>query len=132
MTKVAGLAEIVLWVRDMEAALQFYRDRFGLEIISPPQSPIKFLRVSDPGGGIPEMIVLVPHPDPAGEFPREKAKRVLHHLAFRMDSQTLRRAARAIRVGWGGGPLWNPSCFERRADFLCGRPRRKRGRMHLS
>jgi catechol 2,3-dioxygenase-like lactoylglutathione lyase family enzyme len=44
--------------------------------------------VSDPGGGIPEMIVLVPHPDPAGEFPREKAKRVLHHLAFRMDSQT--------------------------------------------
>jgi catechol 2,3-dioxygenase-like lactoylglutathione lyase family enzyme len=88
VTKVAGLAEIVLWVRDMEAALQFYRDRFGFEIISPPQSPIKFLRVSDPGGGIPEMIVLVPHPDPAGEFPREKAKRVLHHLALRMDSQT--------------------------------------------
>jgi catechol 2,3-dioxygenase-like lactoylglutathione lyase family enzyme len=85
MTKVAGLAEIVLWVRDMEAALQFYRDRFELEIISPPELPIKFLRAASPAGGIPEMIVLVPHPDKAGEFPREKAKRVLHHLAFRVD-----------------------------------------------
>jgi catechol 2,3-dioxygenase-like lactoylglutathione lyase family enzyme len=72
----------------MEAALQFYRDRFGLEIISPPALPIKFLKVAEPAGGIPEMIVLVPHPDRAGEFPREKAKRVLHHLAFRMDAQT--------------------------------------------
>jgi catechol 2,3-dioxygenase-like lactoylglutathione lyase family enzyme len=87
VTRVAGLAEIVLWVRDMEAALQFYRDRFGLEIISPPELPIRFLKVAEPAGGIPEMIVLVPHPDRAGEFPREKAKRVLHHLAFRMDVQ---------------------------------------------
>jgi catechol 2,3-dioxygenase-like lactoylglutathione lyase family enzyme len=31
------------------------------------------------------MIVLVPHPLSAAEFPREKAKRVLHHLAFRID-----------------------------------------------
>jgi catechol 2,3-dioxygenase-like lactoylglutathione lyase family enzyme len=86
MTRVAGLAEIVLWVRDMEAALQFYRDRFGLEIISPPELPIKFLKVAEPAGGIPEMIVLVPHPDRAGEFPREKAMRVLHHLAFRVEA----------------------------------------------
>jgi catechol 2,3-dioxygenase-like lactoylglutathione lyase family enzyme len=87
MTRVAGLAEIVLWVRDMEAALQFYRDRFGLEIISPPELPIKFLKVAEPAGGIPEMIVLVPHPDRAGEFPREKAMRVLHHLAFRVEAR---------------------------------------------
>jgi catechol 2,3-dioxygenase-like lactoylglutathione lyase family enzyme len=86
MTRVAGLAEIVLWVRDMEASLQFYRDRFGLEIISPPELPIKFLKVAEPAGGIPEMIVLVPHPDRAGEFPREKAMRVLHHLAFRVEA----------------------------------------------
>jgi catechol 2,3-dioxygenase-like lactoylglutathione lyase family enzyme len=31
------------------------------------------------------MIVLVPHPDRSVEFPREKPKRVLHHLAFRVD-----------------------------------------------
>jgi catechol 2,3-dioxygenase-like lactoylglutathione lyase family enzyme len=39
-------------------------------------------------GGIPEMIVLVPHPDPSNEFPREKAKRVLHHLAFRVGRRS--------------------------------------------
>jgi catechol 2,3-dioxygenase-like lactoylglutathione lyase family enzyme len=86
MSGVAGLAEIVLWVRDMEAALGFYRDLFGLEVISPPELPNKFLRAGEGGPGVPEMIVLVPHPDRSGEFPREKPKRVLHHLAFRVDS----------------------------------------------
>ena len=83
---VAGLAEIVLWVRDMDAALHFYRDLFGLEVISPPELPNKFLRAGDGEEGVPEMIVLVPHPDSSSEFPREKAKRVLHHLAFRIEA----------------------------------------------
>jgi catechol 2,3-dioxygenase-like lactoylglutathione lyase family enzyme len=86
MSRVAGLAEIVLWVHDMNGALHFYRDLLGLEVISPPALPNKFLQAADPGGGVPEMIVLVPHPDRANEFPREKAKRVLHHLAFRVDA----------------------------------------------
>jgi catechol 2,3-dioxygenase-like lactoylglutathione lyase family enzyme len=86
MSGVAGLAEIVLWVRDMDAALHFYRDMLGLGIISPPELPVKFLRAGEGALGIPEMIVLVPHPDRSVEFPREKPKRVLHHLAFRVDS----------------------------------------------
>jgi catechol 2,3-dioxygenase-like lactoylglutathione lyase family enzyme len=84
---VAGLAEIVLWVRDMDAALHFYRGLFGLELISPPALPNKFLRAGDGDEGVPEMIVLVPHPDPSSTFPREKTKRVLHHLAFRVEAQ---------------------------------------------
>lgn len=84
--KVAGLAEIVLWVRNMEAALHFYRDLFGLEIISPAELPNKFLRAGDGADGVPEMIVLVPQPESSPEFPREKAKRVLHHLAFRVSA----------------------------------------------
>jgi len=84
---VAGLAEIVLWVRDMDAALHFYRDLFGLELISPPALPNKFLRAGDGDQGVPEMIVLVPHPDSSSAFPREKAKRVLHHLALRVEAQ---------------------------------------------
>lgn len=84
MSKVEGLAEIVLWVADMEAALQFYRDQFGLEVISPPELPNKFLMVAKPGG-IPEMIVLIPHPHPSDYFPRHREKRVLHHLAFRVS-----------------------------------------------
>lgn len=81
---VLGLAEIVLWVRDMDRALAFYRDLFGLTVISPPEVRNRFLRAgTDAGaGGVPEMIVLVPHPDPAGAFPTEKPARTLHHLAF--------------------------------------------------
>jgi catechol 2,3-dioxygenase-like lactoylglutathione lyase family enzyme len=82
---VAGLAEVVLWVRDMEKALHFYRDLLGLEVISPPQIPNKFLRAGGGADGVPEMIVLVPHPDPSMDFPREKTKRALHHLAFRVE-----------------------------------------------
>ena len=85
MSSVAGLAEIVLWVRDMDAALHFYQDMFGLEIISPPALPNKFLRAGDGASGVPEMIVLVPHPDQSIQFPKDKPKRVLHHLAFRVD-----------------------------------------------
>jgi len=82
---VAGLAEIVLWVKDMDAALRFYRDQFGLELFSPPELPNKFLKAGGGADGVPEMIVLVPHPDRSTEFPREKPRRVLHHLAFRVD-----------------------------------------------
>lgn len=87
MNGVAGLAEIVLWVHDMGPALHFYRDLFGLEVISPPELPNKFLKAGEGGDGVPEMIVLVPHPDNSVEFPREKPKRVLHHLAFRVEAQ---------------------------------------------
>lgn len=83
---VEGLAEIVLWVRDMDAALRFYRDLFGLEVMSPPELPIKFLKASAGASGVPEMIVLVPHPDQSVAFPREKPKRVLHHMAFRVEA----------------------------------------------
>jgi catechol 2,3-dioxygenase-like lactoylglutathione lyase family enzyme len=85
MNRVAGLAEIVLWVYDMDAALHFYRDVFGLDLISAPELPNKFLRAGHGAFGVPEMIVLVPHPDRSVEFPREKAKRVLHHMAFRVE-----------------------------------------------
>jgi len=86
---VLGLAEIVLWVRDMDRALAFYRDLFGLTVISPPELRNRFLRAGPEeagggSGGVPEMIVLVPHPDPAGAFPTEKPARTLHHLAFRV------------------------------------------------
>jgi catechol 2,3-dioxygenase-like lactoylglutathione lyase family enzyme len=90
--RVHGLAEIVLWVRDMDVALNFYGELLGMEVISPPALPIKFLKASDGELGIPEMIVLVPHPEGLA-FPRAKEKRVLHHLAFRVatdDHDSLR------------------------------------------
>jgi catechol 2,3-dioxygenase-like lactoylglutathione lyase family enzyme len=83
---VSGLAEVVLWVRDMDKALHFYRDVFGLELISKTEFPNKFLKAGGGADGVPEMIVLVPHPDPSIEFPRDKPKRVLHHVAFRIGT----------------------------------------------
>ncbi|HEV2218375.1 MAG TPA: VOC family protein [Candidatus Dormibacteraeota bacterium] len=103
---VAGLAEIVLWVRDMPAALHFYGDLFGLEVISPPELPNKFLRAGPGAEGVPEMIVLVPHPDPSVGFPREKPRRVLHHLAFRVtvsDYDDLQRKFEAEGIEVRGG-----------------------------
>jgi catechol 2,3-dioxygenase-like lactoylglutathione lyase family enzyme len=107
---VAGLAEIVLWARDMDAALHFYRDLFGLELISPPELPNRFLRAGEGADGVPEMIVLVPHPDPASAFPREKGKRVLHHLAFRVEESAYdqlkdRLAAEGLEVRSGIHPV---------------------------
>ncbi len=87
MSRVEGLAEIVLWAADIEASVEFYRDRLGLEVISPPAMPNKFLRADVAAdGAIPQMIVLVPHPYPDDYFPTHKKKeqRTLHHLAFRV------------------------------------------------
>lgn len=76
----------MLWVRDMDRALAFYRDLFGLPVMSPPELPNKFLRAGAGEGPVPEMIVLVPHPEPAGAFPRDKTMRTLHHLAFNVSA----------------------------------------------
>jgi catechol 2,3-dioxygenase-like lactoylglutathione lyase family enzyme len=82
---VIGLAEIVLWTHDMDRSLAFYRDLFGLQLISKPEVPARFLSTGELSGGVPGMIVLSPHPDgAAGSFPPEKRERVLHHLAFKV------------------------------------------------
>lgn len=104
--RVRGLAEIVLWVRDMDRALAFYRDLLGLEVISNPALPSRFLQAAQGAGGVPEMIVLVPHPDPAGSFPRAKAQRTLHHLAFSVAAAefgALERLCRAAGLEVRGG-----------------------------
>ena len=107
---VGGLAEIVLWVRDMEQALHFYRNLFELELISPAELPNKFLKAGAGADGVPEMIVLVPHPDKSSEFPREKPKRVLHHMAFRIhatsyDKLMERFVAAGVEVRQGIHPV---------------------------
>ena len=58
MTKIKGLAEIVLNVHNVEASLQFYQEVLGLDIIGRP-GPV-FLRAGNPAVSIPQMLVLVP------------------------------------------------------------------------
>ena len=94
---VLHLAEVVLWVRNMDRALAFYRDLFGLSQISPPELPNRFLRAGPGEGPVPEMIVLVPHPEPSGAFPAEKPRRPLHHLAFNVAAERYDELQRRCR-----------------------------------
>jgi catechol 2,3-dioxygenase-like lactoylglutathione lyase family enzyme len=80
---VTGIAEIVLWSHDLEKSYAFYRDIFGLTMMEQPDAvKPRFLLAAEGKAGVPQMIVLVPHPDPAAAFPAEKPRRPLHHLAF--------------------------------------------------
>lgn len=103
---VLHLAEIVLWSRDLDASLAFYRDLFGLQVMSPSELPVRFLRAGPGDGPVPEMIVLVPHPEPGAGFPGGKTKRPLHHMAFNVaasDYEELERRCRAAGLEVRGG-----------------------------
>jgi len=104
VSSVRGLAEVVLWVHDMEASLAFYRDLLGLPVISPPEraNPI-FLQAGAGAAGIPAMVVLVRLPADAPPF---GMPRPLHHLALAVAADEfdglrarLEGSGRAIRTG---------------------------------
>lgn len=101
MTKIKGLAEIVLNVRDVAASLKFYGEVLGLEIIGRP-GPV-FLKAGQPALGVPQMVVLVPLPPTVANF---ATPRTLHHLAlelapedFDSEEQRLKDLGYAIRYG---------------------------------
>jgi len=80
MTSIRGLVEVVLVVADIDRSLAFYRDTLGLEPISPPELPVKFLRIGPRRTGIPQQIVLVPRQHTA-EQPLAPT-RALHHIGL--------------------------------------------------
>jgi catechol-2,3-dioxygenase len=101
MTKIKGLAEIVLNVHDVAASLKFYQEVLGLTIIGRP-GPV-FLKVGGPAVSVPQMLVLVPLPPDAGKF---ETPRTLHHLAlelapedFEAEEQRLKKLGYDIRYG---------------------------------
>ena len=95
---VTGIAEIVLWSRDIERSLAFYRDIFGLQPMAQPDSvKPRFLMAAAGPDVVPQMLVLVPHPDPAGAFPVEKRGRTLHHMAFSVATDKYEALADACR-----------------------------------
>jgi catechol 2,3-dioxygenase-like lactoylglutathione lyase family enzyme len=104
---VVGLAEIVLWSHDIERSLAFYCGLFGLQRMDqPPQVKPLFLRAAAGTAGVPQMIVLVAHPDARGAFPSEKVERPLHHLAFAVSpdgyqalQDSCRSAGLEVRAG---------------------------------
>ena len=101
MSKIKGIAEIVLNVHDVEASLKFYQEVLGLEIIGRP-GPV-FLQAGDPAIDIPQMVVLFPLPPEAEQF---QTPRTLHHLAlelapadFDAEEERLKKLGYEIRYG---------------------------------
>jgi catechol 2,3-dioxygenase-like lactoylglutathione lyase family enzyme len=106
MGRLTGLAEVVLFVNDMQRSLAFYRDLLGLNVISPPGTAATFLQIGDRAGGVPQQIVLVPRPAGVEGAATQKAQRDLHHIglevaaeAFDSERERLRAAGYDVRGG---------------------------------
>jgi catechol 2,3-dioxygenase-like lactoylglutathione lyase family enzyme len=90
MIEIDGLAEVVLNVHDLAAALAFYHGLLGLERISPEgQLGPVFLKAGAATRRVPSLVVLVPLPRNAPGF---AAPRTLHHLALTVPEEAFDRA----------------------------------------
>ena len=85
MTSIRGLVEVVLVVEDIDRSVAFYRDTLGLEPISPPELPIKFLRIGPQRTGVPQQIVLIPR-QLAAEQPLVRT-RAHHHIGLEVATE---------------------------------------------
>ena len=126
MTKIKGIAEIVLNVHDMEASLRFYQEVLGLEILGQP-GPV-FLKAGEPAVNIPQMVVLFPLQAAAGDF---EAPRTLHHLALELapedfDAEERRLKALGYEIRYGQHPVISSRTMYvddpdgNEVEFICG------------
>ena len=88
MSKLHGLTEVVLMVRDLERSLAFYRDALGMAVISPPglKGPV-FLQIGEPSLRVPPQIVLVPRPAGAPDLPADRRHRSVHHVGIEIAAE---------------------------------------------
>lgn len=114
MPAVVGLVEVVLVVEDIARSLGFYRDVLGLEVISPPAVPVKFLRVGAARSGVPQQVVLIPRAMASDQpLPRTKA---LHHIGLEValsdfESERARLAALGYELRTGQHPFMPVDAF---------------------
>lgn len=88
MSKIRGLAEIVIWVHDMEKSLHFYRDTLGLSQMSTPDMRgAIFLQAGPEVVNCPQQLVLVPLPAGAPPFSSERSERTMHHLGLEVSEE---------------------------------------------
>jgi catechol 2,3-dioxygenase-like lactoylglutathione lyase family enzyme len=109
-----NLVEVVLVVDDLERSGRFYQDVLGLEVISPPGLPARFLRIGEPSAGIPQQIVLVPRP--AGPAAEGQGAKVLHHIGIEVApadfvSERNRLAAAGYALRFGKHPFMPVDAF---------------------
>ncbi len=111
MSKIRGLAEIVILVHDMERSLRFYRDTLGLTVMSTPDMRgAMFLQAGPEVVACPQQLVLVPLPDGAPAFPIERSQRPMHHFGIEVsqedfDTERKRLEGLGIEVRLGEHPF---------------------------
>ena len=116
MTRIRRLAEVVLFVQDLEQSVRFYRDVLGLEVISPPNLPGVFLQIGESGAGVPQQIVLAPRPPGARKAATTKAEQDLHHLGLEVapedyESEKRRLAGLGYQLRTGEHPFLPVEAF---------------------
>ena len=96
MIAIDGLAEVVLNVRDVQRAVDFYHGLLGLERISPEgQAGPVFLRAGAATSRVPALVVLVPLEPGA---PRFAPPRTLHHFALTIPETAFDGARAALHA----------------------------------
>ena len=116
MGRIRGLAEVVLFVRDIERSLAFYRDLLGLTVISPEGLPAVFLRVGEERDGVPQQIVLVPRPLNARPTATTKEERDVDHIGLEVAADEYaaereRIVQRGISIRGGQHPFLPVEAF---------------------
>ncbi len=103
MSKVRGLAEVVIWVHDMEKALSFYRDTLGLTVMATPDMRgAIFLQAGPEVVNCPQQLVLVPLPQGSPAFPSERSQRTMHHFGIEIapeDFEGERERLQGLGIG---------------------------------
>ena len=109
MSRIRGLAEVVLMVRDLQASVAFYRDTLGLEVLSPEgfKGPV-FLQAGGGRGYITNMIVLAPAKADTPAFAKPQS---LHHIGLEIDAdgfdaEVARLQGLGLEVRFGKHPLY--------------------------
>ena len=115
---IDGIAEVALWVDDVERSLEFYRDTLGLEVADYDPGHHAFLKAG------PSLLVIFSRTEPNTVLAREYLARTggprgdVYHIALRMPTDALDLMAETLRSG--GKAVKGPVEFAggRRSYFL--------------
>src|SRR5207248_11453766 len=121
------MVEVVLVVEDIDRSVAVYQDTLGLDPISPPELPVKFLRIGAARDGVPQQVVLIPRPM-AAEQPLVRT-RALHHIGLEVAPQNYEHEReRLTGLGSRSAAESTRSCLSRRSISTIRMATRSRSR----
>ncbi len=94
---IQSVSEVAFWVKDLDAAVAFYRDRLGFEVVEIDPGHSAFLKAGD------FLLVLFSPHDPGTPLGREYLARTggprgdVYHVAFKIEPTSLDEFAEQVR-----------------------------------